>query len=96
MTCPAQATKRIQNDAPGPGQELTTQIIELAGELYRQHNTLTVHWVPGHEGAQGNEIADHYASQAATPPTVTLRTERGELLLRRIRKSLANSRCVCV
>ena len=46
-----QAMKRIQNDAPGPGQELTTQIIELAGELYRQYSTLIVHWVLGYEGA---------------------------------------------
>lgn len=36
------AMRRIQNDAPRPGQDMAIEIIELASHLYNQGNAVTV------------------------------------------------------
>ena len=44
------ATKRIVDDALGPGQEVAVKAIRLARRLETQRNTLTVRWVLAHQG----------------------------------------------
>lgn len=44
---------------------MVIEIIGLANVLYEQENTLTVRWVPGHQGNAENEAADAYAKNAA-------------------------------
>ena len=50
--------RRIQNDTPGPGQDMAIEIIELAGSLYDQGNERVVRWIPGYREIEGNELAD--------------------------------------
>lgn len=47
---------RIQNNASGPGQDITIRVMHLAGALYGQGNRLTVSWVPRHRGVIGNNM----------------------------------------
>lgn len=46
------AMRRIQSDAPGRGNRLSTHCAN------KGTNTLTVKWVPDHTGTAGNEAAD--------------------------------------
>ena len=41
---------RAASDAPGPGQEMAIQIIELAQHVVEQGNSITVKWTPAHRG----------------------------------------------
>lgn len=34
--------RRVQSDAPGPGQDMAEEIIDLAHTIYSQGNTITV------------------------------------------------------
>lgn len=59
------AMKRIRSDLPGPGRDVAIRIIQLATSLYDQSDTLTIRWVPGNSGVEGNELVDQYAGQTA-------------------------------
>ena len=55
------AIQRIQNTKPGPGQHLALKCQEIMVTLKNKGATPHIHWVPGHEDIQGNEIADKAA-----------------------------------
>lgn len=42
----------MTSDAPGPGQEIAVQIINLAQKIIDQ-NTITIRWTPAHRGVEG-------------------------------------------
>ena len=62
------AMRRTLSDAPGPGQEVAVEIIRYAHRLRTQGNTITIRWVPSHQGVKGNERAYQRAGEAATLP----------------------------
>ena len=49
----------------GPGQRFAVAIIEVCSRLTSRGNTLTLRWVLGLLGIEGNEIADDWAKRAA-------------------------------
>ena len=50
----------------GPGQRLGIAAIEVEARLAAAGNTVTIRWVQAYAGAEGNEVAHHYAKDAAT------------------------------
>ena len=60
------AITRVRDDARGPGQRFGVAAIEVETRLEAAGNTVTIRWVPAHAGAEGNEVADQYAKDAAT------------------------------
>ena len=60
------AITRIRDDARGPGQRFGVAAIEVGSRLAAAGNEVTIRWVPPHAGAEGNEVADRYAKDAAT------------------------------
>ncbi|KAF7128706.1 hypothetical protein CNMCM5793_003557 [Aspergillus hiratsukae] len=62
------AIARLEHTRPGPGQALAQQAHEVAQQLNQQGRTVTIQWVPGHKGIEGNEQADQAAKLAATRP----------------------------
>ena len=60
------AMRRILDDSPGPGQAMAIRGIIGATRTCRGGASISVHWVPGHAGVVGNEIADQWALEAAT------------------------------
>lgn len=63
--------RRLQTDAPGPGQDLAPDIIELAHTLQEQ-NIIATRWVPGHRVAAGNELArERQRSSGSQTPGAT-------------------------
>ena len=62
----SQATmRRMLSDSPGPGQQDAVRCILGARILRQRDATVSIHWVPGHAGIIGNEIADQWAGDAA-------------------------------
>ena len=59
------AITQIQGTEPGPGQALAIQAHEAASWLQERRVKVTIQWVPGHAGVEGNEQADQAAKQAA-------------------------------
>src|SRR5690606_25359208 len=62
------AIQRIQSLRPGPGQCHAIQAHTNAHTLSIRGATLHIAWVPGHEGVEGNEIADTLAKEGAKQP----------------------------
>ena len=62
------AISRLQHTEPGPGQALALRAHRAAKRLRERRVGVTVQWVPGHMGVEGNERADQAAKQAATRP----------------------------
>ena len=60
------AIARVRDDARGPGQRFGVAAIEVETRLAAAGNEVTIRWVPAHAGAEGNEVADQYAKDAAT------------------------------
>ena len=73
------AMRRLEGDAPGPGQEMAIRAIEIADRIVRRGNTITIRWTPAHVGIEGNERADQAAKSSATLPP--LRGTRGRFSL---------------
>ena len=59
------AMRRVLNDSPGPGQQDAVRCILGARRLCQRGAMVSIHWVPGHSGVIGNEIADQWAGDAA-------------------------------
>ena len=59
------AMRRALNDRPGPVQREAIRCIYGAERLRQRGVTVSIHWVPGHVGVAGNEIADQWAGDAA-------------------------------
>ena len=68
------AMRRISDDRPGPGQAMAIRGIIGAMKTHQQRANISVHWVPGHTGVAGNEVADQWAAEAAARE---LKTSRG-------------------
>ena len=67
-TTPADSTAvlaRAASDEIGPGQRFAVALMEVHGRLASRKNTLTLRWVPGHMGVEGNGVADEWAGEAA-------------------------------
>ena len=58
------AIARLRHTQPGPGQALAIQAHAIAKGLH-----VTIQWVPGHAGVEGNERADQVAKQTAGKPS---------------------------
>ena len=68
------ALTRMRTNPPTAGQWLVTRIIKSEQEILALGVRVEYHWVPGHEGIEGNERADQAAKEAATnapPPSST-------------------------
>ena len=59
------AMRRLVDDRPGPGQREAIRGILAAGRVVRKEAGISIHWVPGHAGVAGNEIADQWAGDTA-------------------------------
>ena len=60
------AITRVRDDARGPGQRFGVAAIEVGSHLAAAGNEVTIRWVPASAGAEGNEVVDRYAKDAAT------------------------------
>ena len=56
---------RLRTDEAGTGQEKAVRGIRLARKLVKRGATISIGWVLGHAGVQGNEVADMWATEAA-------------------------------
>jgi len=59
------AINRLRNSIPGPGQELALRAWSAAQSLMDNGREVTIRWIPGHMGIEGNEQADKAAKRAA-------------------------------
>ena len=59
------AISRIQDLRPRAGQWLARRIYDKVNELQSHKVKVCIHWIPGHTGIKGNEMADMYAKEAA-------------------------------
>jgi ribonuclease HI len=62
------AIARLRHTRAGAGQSFALQAHAIARDLQAQGRELTIQWVPGHAGIEGNEKADQVAKEAATKP----------------------------
>ena len=59
------AIRRLRHTTAGPGQGLAIQACQLAKALIDRGQSVQIQWVPGHNGAEGNEQADQAAKLGA-------------------------------
>jgi ribonuclease HI len=65
------AIRALTGNSRQPGQYLLDAILNRMQQLKRNRRHLTIHleWSPGHEGIQGNEVADRLAKRASAGDT---------------------------
>jgi len=73
------AIQSIQKPRLQSGQYLLQEIWQLAEQLATQGSIVTLQWVPGHKGIEGNEIA-HQCARLATRKEARLAGEEGPQL----------------
>src|SRR4029077_10791816 len=56
---------RLSHAEPGAGQALAIRAHRAAQTIRNRGQKVTVQWVPGHSGIEGNERADQAAKRAA-------------------------------
>ena len=59
------AMSRLLDDRPGSGQRGAVSGIIGATRVRQKGAGISIHWIPGHAGVVGNEIADQWAGDAA-------------------------------
>jgi ribonuclease HI len=57
----------LANNCSQPGQHILNSILNAIKALQNKRRTLRIHlaWVPGHEGIEGNKLADKHAKEVA-------------------------------
>ena len=67
------AIKAVANPRRQSGQAIIQEILDSIDNIVIQHPHLriTIIWIPGHSGIEGNERADAEAKRAATEPTLS-------------------------
>jgi ribonuclease HI len=58
------ALKAIWNPGRPSGQYILTQIVERLDQLQQSGKRVGLHWIPAHQGIEGNEKADTAAKEA--------------------------------
>jgi hypothetical protein len=63
------AIQAFHSELRSPGHHLAREIIRAANQIHKRRDkhryTLTIRWTAGHEGIEGNELADKEAKKAA-------------------------------
>ena len=62
------AMTRMENDAPGPGQDIAIGAIEPAWRLVDQGNTVTLRWTPAHSGRKRTAGLTSEGGGGSPPP----------------------------
>jgi ribonuclease HI len=60
------AIKAIANPSNKPGQAIVHRILDRVQAFRDRRIKIRLHWIPGHIGIEGNELADRLAKQAVT------------------------------
>ena len=79
---------RLRDDRPSSGQHMAVRGIKIAKEAVRRGASITISWVPGHAGVQGNEIAHQWATKAAMREQRSRAGVQPSLAPRRVRSAL--------
>jgi ribonuclease HI len=81
------AIQSIRKPRYQSGQYLLQQIWQIARQLYNQGLTVTLQWVPAHEGIKGNEIAHQCARRATSKKEIPVENRGPQLKSRALQAS---------